>query len=65
MKELLESQLKDYQEKYDAIQEECHKLWVANKPWRETAKKAGGLNMLIKYCKEEIEKLNEVSDNNN
>mgnify|MGYP003967548161 CR=1 FL=1 len=57
MLELLKEQLKDYQSQYDTIQEECHKLWKDNKPWRETAKKAAGLSMLIKHCKEEIKKL--------
>lgn len=57
MLELLEKQLSDYQTKYDKIQNECYKLWKENKPWRESAKKASRLNLLIKHCKEEIEEL--------
>ena len=56
MLELLKEQLKDYLEQKKVIEDECIQLMKEGKEWKELAKKAAGLKMMIEVTILEIKR---------
>ena len=56
MIELLTEQLKDYLVQKKTIEAECIKLMKEGKEWKELAKKAAGLKMMIEVTLLEIKR---------